>query len=548
MSIHALKKGQIDRPQKQLTDTFRIPAPLKGIDSRIATIEGGLGSCLYTYNLLPAETGMQVRGGYREYQIGLDLGASVGVHTIVPFNGPDPGSPDDKLFAVTNEGIWDVTTDGGTPILKATFADQDPDAGYGTFSRYVNDAERDVLFYADSKNGLFEYDAILDTWAQSADINGPVIEDVRWVVSHKQRLWLVEENATKAWYLGIGSTSGMASEFFFGSKFRWGGNLAGLFNWSVDGGDGVDDYLVAVSRSGDVLPFRGDDPALDSWQLVGTYYIGEVPPGPNFGSQDGGVLLLLSIYGVTSMNDLLNGVNTVLGVQGETNPTEKITGIIREEIRKTVSENGWSIRTLPSQGAMLIQQPKTAAGVYLQYYYNKAMNAWGFVRGVPIESFENWQGKVMVGDADSRMLYLDAKSDNVLLTPPEDKENGEPIEFSVLTTFSKLGGDALFKHVTLIRPDFIGNARPTFNVAANYDYSLQELVQEPSNPTGSTGTWDVSTWDSIVWGTSSPEPLNKLSGSWDYGRYVAIAMSGKTRDELRFIGWDIIYTVGGPLL
>ena len=130
--------------------------------------------------------------------------------------------------------------------------------------------------------------------------------DIRGVVAHKQRIWFLEEDSTTGWYLGIGSIAGEVSPFYFGAKFRHGGRLAGLFNWSVDGGAGVDDFLVAVSQAGDVLPYQGSDPSSDDWQLRGSYFIGEVPNTPTFGTEQGGELFLLSSFGVSSLNDLLS--------------------------------------------------------------------------------------------------------------------------------------------------------------------------------------------------------------------------------------------------
>jgi hypothetical protein len=35
---------------------------------------------------------------------------STGVHTFIPFTGVLAGGEDDRMFGVTNEDIWDVTT------------------------------------------------------------------------------------------------------------------------------------------------------------------------------------------------------------------------------------------------------------------------------------------------------------------------------------------------------------------------------------------------------------------------------------------------------
>ena len=551
MAIHALQRGQLSRPQSKVNNITRFPAPIKGVDARIALTEGAPLNCIYAYNLVPFEYGMAVRKGYREWQIGVEDVDAFGVHTLIPFDGVVEDGSDDRLFAVTNEGIWDVSIPGDPPVLKFTFGDQRAEAGYGVYTHFVTDAAQDLLFYADNFNGLFQYDSVSDAWTQATGINGPVIENIRFIVVHKQRIWVVEEESTKAWYLPVRSISGDATEFFFGGKFKHGGNLEGLFNWSVDGGDGVDDYLVAVSRAGDVLPYQGADPSDQSWNLRGTYYIGEVPRGPFFGSEHGGELFLLSNYGITSMNDLLQGVDTsdLRPIEDQNTISGKITALLRARMEQTRNDYGWKVSTIPSEGGLLISTPRINNNAFIQYYYNFSTSSWGIWRGVPMETFDSYLGNVVFGDADNRVLYMDVTVDNVLLTPPDDKKNGDDIEFSVLTSYQTIGAEGLYKRVKFIRPDFLADGEPVYAVQARYDYDLAEALAIPATPIGLAGEWDISLWDTAVWGGGGElNPYNDVQGAWGPGRYVAVAMNGQTRNATRFVGWDVAFDVGGMLI
>lgn len=550
MAIHAFQNGQLSRPAPRTAQSSRFPAPNRGIDTRVSLTEGSPEYCVYTYNLCPFEYGLQVRQGYREWQIGIDNGAGAGVHTIIPFDGIEEQGVDDRLFAVTNEGIWDVTTYAAAPVLKTTFLDQNTNAGYGVYAHYVGNDESNILFYADNFNGLFSYDPVADTWAQTTGIEGPVIENIRFIVLHKQRLWLIEENSTYAWYLPVGSIAGTATKFYFGSKMKHGGNLEGLFNWTVDGGDGVDDYLVAVSRSGDVLPYRGDDPSdANTWSLVGTYFIGEVPRGPHIGSEHGGELFLLSSFGLASMNDLLQGAGfTRNNLSSDASASAPVTALLRDEMKKTIDDYGWAVRSIPSEGAMLVSTPKKESQRYIQLYFNVVMRGWGLWRDVPVEAFDSWNNYVVIGTADNRVMLMDITVDDATITPPEEGTNGEPIEFSILTSFQNLGQDTLFKHASLVRPDFLSEAEPTYNIQVKYDYNITEPQIATAPPFLGGDVWDVGLWDEALWSTTEQENFSDVRGGWDYGRYVAIAMIGKARNKTRLIGWDVVYTVGGPLI
>ncbi len=548
MSVHHLRPGQVARAASQQLQEARMPAPLKGIDPRMSFTGSNPSYCIYTYNLVPYEDGLRIRKGYREWQIGVTSTIPGGIHTVVPYDGVDNSLAADRLFAMSREGIWDVTVSGGTPVLKLAFADTSAEAGYGVYTHYVDGSGTDVMFYADSLNGLFTYDPITEVWAQTPGITGPITANVRFIVVHKQRIWLVEENAASAWYLPVGALAGAATEFFFGSKFPHGGSVSGLFNWSVDGGAGVDDFLVAVSRAGDVLPYQGEDPSSAStWSLRGTYFIGEVPKGPFFGSQHGGELYLLSVHGLTGMGKLLRGVDSSIGVgTGSEISTDNVASLLRDKMSTTLNLHGWAVRLLPEEGGLLVSVPQVGTKDHIQFFYNFAGDGWGLWRGVPIHAFDVWNTKTMFADENDRILAMDVTVDDALLTPPVGELNGDGISFSILTTFQALNTAGRFKQIQLIRPDFIANLAPEYTTVARYDYDITEAIKSAAPSIEGAGLWDSGLWDLAVWGSDEESGFNSIGGAWGKGRYAAVATKGKTRTKMRLIGWDVLYTVGGP--
>lgn len=538
--------------QQRNHQVARFPAPAGGMDVRHALGAEDLNICVYTYNLVPYEFGLRVREGFREWAIDATDGSGVGVHTLIPYDSTQELGVGDKLFAVTNEGIWDVTAVGQPPVLMLGFTIQIVSAGYGTYAHYVDDSGDDILFYADSENGLFSYDPATATWAQASGINGPVIADIKFIVAHKQRIWLVEKSSTKAWYLANGSTSGQATEFFFGSKFRHGGTLEGLFNWTVDGGAGLDDNLVAVSHAGDVLVYQGSDPTSADWELRGAYFIGEIPDTPRFGTEHGGELFLLSAYGVSSLNDILQGVdsNLIREDSDSSSIAYKIGGLLRERMKQSITQKGWDISLIPSEGGLLISVPRYNNEKYIQFYYNFATQAWGLWRDVPMSCFSEYQDRVYFGTADNRICSMDVDVDEQKLTPVNPPENGVDIDFSILTTFSSLGAPAVYKRPKLIRPDFVSNQPPQHSSMARFDFNTDEGTNfQFSLPvTVSQGLWDLGNWDAAIWGSARGSTFPSIGGSWGTGRYVALATVGKSRTATRLIGWDLIYDVGGPMV
>ena len=544
-------KAGFARPQRKIVNATRLPAPNKGVDARTALGSMSTENCIYTFNLVPAEFGMEVRKGYREWQIGLEDSLSFGVKSLVVFDGT-VGDVDDRLFAVTNEGIWDVTILGDAPVLEIAFSiDTSNQAGHGVFAHYTDQSGEDFLFYADSKNGLFEYSETTDAWVVASDIEGPDLTKIAFVVVHKQRLWMIEQDSTVAWYLPINSKTGEAQEFFFGSKFEHGGRLLALINWSVDGGVGLDDYLVAVSTSGDVIPYRGSDPTtvdgIDRWSSVGTYFIGKIPEGRRFFSEYSGELYLLSSFGLVAMSDLLVGVDSQ--DKSRTSLTFPIAQIIRNALELTGDRLGWQPTFMPSLGILLITSPiDPITGVYRQYQMNLAVEGWGFWRSVPMECAAEFNGSVYFGTSDSRIMVMDVYVDGVVLDPPEDEFNGYPINYSMLTAYSDVGSAATFKRAQFIRPDITSVTNPSYQTKVLYDYSFTEVIFNiPPDNLLAFGQWDIDEWDIAIWGEGNPRTFHKLIGSGGVGRTMAVAIRGTSINLTRLISFDIMWIDGGYL-
>ena len=214
----------------------------------------------------------------------------------------------------------------------------------------------------------------------------------------KQRIWVILEDEDDAWYLPVASVAGELKRFTFGSKMPHGGNLMGLFNWTVDGGDGVDDMMVAVSRGGDVVIYQGEDPEITPdgssqgpWSTRGVWYIGEIPATRRLAVDYGPDLYLLSTFGLTSLNDLLQGTP----LTGAT-PSRKVNRFLRADVENGKDSSAWQLVSHPGDGFIQIITPKPSQTPYIQYNMNMQTGAWGFWESVPIFGADSWNGSYMM--------------------------------------------------------------------------------------------------------------------------------------------------------
>ena len=435
--MYAARKTRFSQVQPTATPVT-VPASVNGINAVSSLMKMSPEDCIYTYNLVPVEYGLRLRKGYREWATGCIEEPPRGtgeVRTIIPFESNIQAVANDRLFAVTDEGIWNTTlfntttptqmvgaAEGWTDVGTAT----NTAAGKGVWCEFTGDAAGDgvrghYLFYADGLNGLWQYEESTDTWTRPPsgitatdwfydDPTSPgtplafPVDDVAFVMVHKQRIWVILEDDDDAWYLPLASITGELKKFNFGSKMPRGGNLMGLWNWTIDGGDGVDDMLVAVSRGGDVIVYQGEDPEIISngsnigpWQTRGLWFIGEVPESRRIASDFGSDLLILSVYGLNSLAALMRGKTE--GIYDVTSPSRPINRFLRADIENGKSINQWQLTRNPSDGFLQIVTPSPTNTPFVQYNMNVSTGAWGFWEGVPMTCGATWGGEYFMGAA-----------------------------------------------------------------------------------------------------------------------------------------------------
>jgi len=528
--------------------SYTVPASVGGINALSSLTAMEPTDCISCINLVPSEYGLQLRKGYRDWATGMTGGA---VNTVIGFEGQTDDASGKRLWAVTEDGIWDCTPDGTTvPIQDVVFSVSGAGAGFGVYTEMTNDAGNRYLFYADELNGLHMYTESSDTWSiPSITVATPA--NIAFCMVWKSRLWMIEKDSGDAYYLLPGAISGAATLFNFGAKLSHGGSLRSLYNWTIDGGNGVDDFLIAVGGGGDVLVYAGTDPDNEAtFGLRGSYFIGQFPLSRRCGQSYGGEMYLLSTYGIISVRQLLEGI---MVLDPSTGPSAKINRYLRQAVEDGIDSYVWAMEIYPADGFMQVIAPFSTGNRLnaVQYQQNLMTQAWGTWAGVPIFSSASWLNYYIMGTSDGRLIVYDGGTDEVTTEDPD----GVNIDYRVLTSFQAPGNDATtFKQVSLIRPIQLSTDVVNLNVAPVYDYAIYSEIAAPmSTPPGNGtlwgsgpldpngGIWDVSFWSTL------PSPQSFVRGGSGVGRTVAVIMRGNSGVRLTFIAWDISYTVGGFL-
>ena len=406
-------KGRLGQAVPQTMQSYNVPPSVGGINALNSIAQMPPEDCLYTYNLMPSEYGLRLRKGVKEWARGLPSEC----RSIIPFEGQFADSSTDRMWAVCKEGIYNVTTFGTTePVQEVAFTvDITGEAGYGVSTEFTTDDSTRYLYYADGENGLHQYSEETGLWtipSFQGNTQGFDVADVAYVFAWKNRLWFIQRDSGDGWYTEVNALSGTVTKFTFGSKFNHGGELKCLYSWTIDGGDGVDDYLIATGRGGDVLVYRGEDPEISGWGLVGSFYIGEVPESRRLGVNYGGELYLLSVYGLTSIRDLLQGV---VPSDAGRSPSAKISRFLRQQVQDNKDAFTWQLVINPADGFLQIISPFQNGKDAIQYSQNLLTRAWGMWRGLGINCAEAWNADYYLGSLNNSVWLYDGTLDGTTI-------------------------------------------------------------------------------------------------------------------------------------
>jgi hypothetical protein len=541
----------IETGQKQSSQAGTIPAPTGGVLATANLAAMDMSNCIYTYNLLPSQNGMRIRSGsVVDSELVGDEGNGLEVRTLVSYKGPEPSGGQDRLFAICSDGIYDVTSGSTQPSVLtggnygAAWTNSG-NAGFGVFTTFTNNSGTIFLLYADALNGLFVYDNVTAVWNVAGFTGtGLSMATVRYVAVHMNRVWLIQGGETQVFYGGIGGISGAAATFPMGNQIKTGGDLVAVTSWTIDGGRGMDDHLVAISRSGDVIVWQGVDPSNSTtWKLVGSWTIGELPAGYRCLSRFGGNVYVLCLQGLIDLRTLLGGIDS--SEASLSGPTAAVSRILRRHLNSNKGSFRWAVLLDTVNSAVVITTPTLANGQNIQYVMDLAGFSWGFWRGLDITTLAAYDNRVYWGSPDGEVVKMVGTSDKVQF----DGTGALPVEFSILTAYSDMGAPGVNKRIHFIRPVYTAGSPQSSSVKALYNYEISEIFNTDITQDIVDGdVWNVGEWDKAVWGGSLGSiGFEKLHGANGMGRVSAIAMRGESDADFNLIAWDTVFDTGGAL-
>jgi hypothetical protein len=510
-----LRKAARQLSRAQVSQTASFPAPIGGWNDRDAYAEMDPKDAVILDNYFPLPSEVMLRYGYTNWVTGI----SGTVNTLALY---DNGTVN-KMFGAAGANIYDVTSSGavGAAVVSAMTSDK-------WISSMFSTAGGQFLVMANGLDPVQEYNGTV--WSV------PVITNVsssalNYVLPFKNRLWFIEKNSLRAWYLPTSSIAGAANSIDFSGLFSSGGSLVAMGDWTLDAGQGMDDYMVFITSEGQVAVYKGTDPAVAAnWVLVGVYSIG-TPVGRRCLAKYAGDLLLISKDGIFPLSKYLmsSRVNTNIAI------TDKIMNTVSTSTSDYANNFGWEIDLYPPENMLIINVPVSTTVSY-QYVMNTISQAWCRFTGWNASTFLLFKDRLYFGTTGGVCRAWDGQSDN-----------GTNINGEALQAFNYFGQSGQLKEWTMARPVLSADTLPGILLNINVDFDKSAPIGTPTFTPNMNSLWGTAIWGVDTWSGNLTIYKNWQSV---FGIGYCAAMHMKTaslNSKCRWSATDYVYRHGGVL-
>jgi hypothetical protein len=517
-------------------------APIGGLNVRDAIQSMPSNDAVELVNWIAQQYGVRSRKGYKEWCTG--LGAPV--RTVMVYQPDRQNLTNFKLFGVTDAAVKDITAPSSSPATSLALPGTD---GYGYFSStmYANTAGN-FLMCCSHEGGYRYFNGT--TWTTPAMGSGAgQIANVDpgnlcFVASWKRRAWFIEKNSARVWYLPTDQIVGAANMLDLGPFMRKGGKLSFIATWTIDAGEGIDDFIVFGSENGEILIYKGVNPdSASSFSLQGVYYVGALPVGRRAYVEMGGDLLILSELGIQPLSYVTRGGQSMLR-SSSVDYLAKIQPKLAELVSQYANVLGWSLTFFPRENFMIVDVPTGVTSQYVQYTLYTNTNTWCVFNGMPMNGSACIANNQLYFGADDGKVYLG--HEGYFDAVPLGQSVGNGIYGKIQPAYSYFGRVGANKQFLMARPNFMATDRPSVVCTMLADF---QTIPPAGNPVASApvgARWDISKWDEAVWAGA----LNVFSdwyGVEALGYTGSLVIDTTCPGDTFLASIDYLYETGGVL-
>ncbi|HCU59132.1 MAG TPA: hypothetical protein DIC64_04035 [Alphaproteobacteria bacterium] len=466
---------------------FILPAPVGGLNKRDPIISMNQTDAMEMDNYMPLQNSVQLREGYEKYALIGGFEKTKKVETLVSYHTAQTS----RMIAVFGGKAYRVTKENAIRYENVAFAkSRCQTVQYQNRLYLMNGVDAPKVYFVDENDAEH-----FENWAFEGE-NLPENQIISAAVSH-EFLWFVEKNSTRAWVSTVaGNIAGTLKAFDVAQVLKWGGCLQAVFNWTVDGGQGIDDYTCLLSSEGEVLIYKGYNPNdADNWTLVGSYKLGK-PVGYQCTMAYQGDVVIICEDGYVPLSKALSANNAGTSTIAF---SDKIKGLVSERIGAYKNLEGWQSLIFGKKGYAIFNVP--VANSFEQHVININTGAWCKWTNIRAFCWCLYDGELYFGSDNSVFKFGGTYSDN-----------GMAIEGKVMQAYSDLGTNVL-KKIPLLKPKIKSSKNFKLKIWTNMDYEDEDTdyyVNIGEKET-LTARWNEAKWNEALWQSGK---TRRMQGQW----------------------------------
>lgn len=472
-----------------------IPAPYGGLNTRDALGAMSINDAIVCDNAFPSEGELAVRPGYASHATGMGSGSPETIaeyqsgatrHMVVASNL--------ELYNASAAGAATKISDGASPYSNNQW-------------QWVNfDGVLQLVNGADATRQWDGTTMTLPAWTGTA-------LTFKWVYVFKNRFFFGKPNDADFWYGAINAKSGALTTFPLSRVHKAGGYIVGMTSYTIDAGNGVDDFAVFIMSSGAVIVYKGTDPGVVAdWSLIGKYTMPE-PISVRGATEVGSDTMIVTAEDVVPLTTVLRS--------GFLGSGSKISGAIRAATRVTRSSFGWQVILHP-EGRMLIINYPTAIG-FNQWVMNTITGAWCRFKDIEASCWGGYNTKMYFGGTGGVVyLFDDAYEDDA----------GTAISVTMTQAWSNLKSPGE-KAIAACQPVLQSDGAVNYSIDIGYDF-VTPAIASPVSVTSTGSPWDTSPWDTSPW-SAGPVIANEWSICSGHGDMVSISIRLTAKQDISWL-------------
>jgi hypothetical protein len=478
-------------------------------------------------NWVPMEGSLAMRPGWRAWATGMP--GRIG--GLMAYNS----GANHQVFAASGTGLYDVTGPGAVAAPVTTGF-----TSIGAQGLQVSAGGGNFLLVYNGTSAEQQFDGA--AWAPWTGTGTPRLT---WANQFKTRIMCGRSDVLSFWYGPPVSIGGAFIEFPLQGVCTRGGGVAGGIAWTLDGGNGPDDYWAMITTEGELVVFKGTDPSsTTAWGLVGKWDIPR-PIGGRFLRPFGADVLVLTEGGIYPLS-----VVATSGVDAAILPTKAYTRQIEptflELVRERRDNDGWDLVNMPARGMWVLNVPWGPRDAQ-QIAFHAGTGACGRWLGIPASCWLSSR----IGD-----FCGDAEQGRVLRFGDDTTDGGNSISAEAVSAFSSFGAAAQLKAFRLAMPVMADADLGAVRIEMALDWrapEAQAISRGPAAPPLAPNEseagmkWDVDNWDEARW-AGAGRAIRVWRAVNGIGQSGAIRLRVQASEASpSWFGTGVVFEVGGPL-